>query len=97
MFPQPKLFDGTRMDDQIGSGPALILDHGVDFGDLEAIKNIMDSRIKIIQDRSEDLKIWFNKSQVKPVLMRPDRYILGSARDVSDLKNLLIGANAVGL
>ena len=97
MFPQPKLFDGTRMDDQIGSGPALILDHGVDFGDLAAIKIMMDSRIKIIQDRSEDLKIWFNKSQVKAVLMRPDRYILGSARNGSDLKNLLIGANAVGL
>lgn len=96
LFPQPRLSNGTWLDDELGAYPALILDYRLDFTDIVEFTKMGGRSIKIVRDSSSDLESWFKKSQVGAVLIRPDRYILGSANNLQDLKNLISEASAIG-
>ena len=41
----------------------------------------------VIEDASPELQDWFENNGQIAVMLRPDRYILGSATDEEDLKD----------
>ena len=90
LFPQPKLQSGRLLDDVIGNGFALVtsLPFGAEMtlGELEAFKAL---HVAILSDTSDDLQTWFQSHDLGAVLLRPDRYILGTAETQTDLTALL--------
>lgn len=97
LFPQPQLSTGEKLDDKIGPNFALVLNSGVDMQSAIDLTNTGKGAIKAIQDKSDGLKSWFDRAQVNAVLIRPDRYILGSARNTNELEILIKEATAMGL
>mgnify|MGYP001252116432 CR=1 FL=1 len=90
LFPQPKLQSGNLLDDYIGNGFALITSMSFQAEmtekEREKFKNF---GIAILSDATDDLETWFNSHDVGAVLLRPDRYILGTVDTPTDLTGLL--------
>jgi len=55
-------------------------------GELEAFRAL---HVAILFDASDDLQVWFQSHDLGAVLLRPDRYILGTAETPTDLTALL--------
>jgi 3-(3-hydroxy-phenyl)propionate hydroxylase len=91
LFPQPKLSSGILLDDAIGNSFALItsvLFHlKLTKNDQEKIEKL---GIVIISNDADQLEDWFKKNTIEAVLLRPDRYILGTATRLSELSELLL-------
>ena len=90
LFPQPKLQSGNLLDDEIGRGFALITSPSfqakmtaTDRGKFKELD------IAVLSDGAAKLEAWFKDHGVGAVLLRPDRYILGSAKQPPDLASLL--------
>lgn len=87
LFPQPELDDGSRLDDQAGYGPVLVVD-GRLWGSMPAkIRNTDLFVLKTSQSRQA--AGFLTSHDVKAVLVRPDRYISGTAGGATDLAKLL--------
>ena len=90
LFPQPRLEGGELLDDLIGSRSALIL-----LANFQAqlseqiIKVIMEMDIAVIVDASTKLEDWFNNNKTSAALIRPDRYIAGTATSETELNELI--------
>ena len=52
-------------------------------------RRIADADIVLVDDAAPALQHWLSDHRVKAVLVRPDRYALGGARDQADLQILL--------
>ena len=91
LFPQPKLQSGALLDDEIGLGFALItsLSFQAEMAETDSEK-LKELGIALLSDGAEDLEGWFKSNDVGAVLLRPDRYILGTAKKPSDITGLLI-------
>lgn len=90
LFPQPRLSSGELLDDRIGSGPALILTPEFRKSLSTAIENIIGAEgMTVIDDTSPELQEWFAAAGTKCALLRPDRYVLGTANSESELGDLL--------
>ena len=93
LFPQPRLLSGERLDDHIGPRPALILRN--EFA-RQLSTSVMDSLapegIAVIDEPSPEILAWFETNNVQAVLIRPDRYILGTADTSEELSELLQNA-----
>ena len=87
--PQPRLQDGIRLDDHVGYGFAAILrpdfaaDLPVDIREQFAQRGI----VTVVADAPESAA-WLREIEAPAVLVRPDRYVLGAARSVTDLRAL---------
>ena len=90
LFPQPKLQSGNLLDDEIGNGFALVTSlpfrAKMTEDELEAFRAL---HVAILFDASDDLQVWFQSHDLGAVLLRPDRYILGTAETPTDLTALL--------
>ena len=53
-------------------------------------KKIEKLGIVIISNDADQLEDWFKKNTIEGVLLRPDRYILGTATRLSELSELLL-------
>ena len=90
LFPQPRLQSGELLDDKIGTRPALIL--RPEFRrhlSAESDNNINTRKFAVIDDASTGLQDWFDSTAVNAVLIRPDRYIFGTASSDSEVQELL--------
>jgi len=89
VFPQPQLADGQLLDTALGLNFAVIGDPAV----LAEASTLTQDRwqaqhvVRLNAD-SPELQAWFTQHQVRAVLLRPDRYILGVAHSGSDLDRL---------
>ena len=87
--PQPHLQDGIRLDDHVGYGFAAILrpdfaaDLPIDIREQFAQRGI----VTVVADAPESAA-WLREIEAPAVLVRPDRYVLGAARSVSELQAL---------
>lgn len=80
---QPRLADGLLADEFIGPRYALIA-----RPDLAAIAT-EDDRLAVLAAREPGLQAWLAALDTDAVLLRPDRYVAGAARDAAALRALL--------
>ena len=87
---QPRLADGTRMDDAIGFAFALV-------GTEAALADVLpgagslweDLGVRVIAQSSGEVGAWLADLGVGAVLLRPDRYIFGTGNSAEDVDNVL--------
>lgn len=83
-FGQPRLNDGTRMDDVLGMNYVLVSYSDIVKG-LTLPKSVKSLTTDVCQALSEHLESF----DARAILLRPDRYILGTARTQEDIGSLL--------
>lgn len=85
--PQPVLADGVRLDDRVGYRFALLLRHGDAAALPTAPLDALAARgVVLVADAA--LAPWLDEIGAVAALVRPDRYVLGAARDAEDLAAL---------
>lgn len=88
LFPQAKLANGSKLDDKCGTGFALIVDEDIAPGP--------DDQFVVQTTRSEpEVSRCLDEMNTRAVLIRPDRYIMGSADTATDLTRLLAQAKSI--
>lgn len=75
---QPVLADGLRMDDHVGYRPALLVD-----AMWSAPTDLPD--VTFVKADSAAARDWLQRLDARAVLIRPDRYVFGVARDAASL------------
>lgn len=85
--PQPVLSDGRRLDAHVGYAPALLLRNDVALPPNEAAK-LAERDVVVVRDPAPALQDWLADLGVVAVAVRPDRYMLGAARDATELVTL---------
>jgi len=81
--PQPRLGDGTRLDDPIGYRFAALLPP--DFAAslrAETLERLADRDVTAVVDDAPKLRAWLQAVDAPAVLVRPDHYVLGAARSL---------------
>jgi 3-(3-hydroxy-phenyl)propionate hydroxylase len=88
--PQPLLADGTRLDDRVGYRFAALLepDLAANLPD-ETRARLADRGIVLVADNASEQRAWLRATAAPAVVVRPDRYVLGSAGSVEELNALL--------
>jgi 3-(3-hydroxy-phenyl)propionate hydroxylase len=90
LAPQPDLSDGVRLDARTGYQFALLMTPDFSASLLDDMRRqIADADVALVDDAAPALQDWLSANQIEAVLVRPDRYVLGGARDHADLKPLL--------
>lgn len=92
---QPVLADGRRLDDAVGYKFAII-------GDADVIATVSDATkaawqrlgAVVLTEYPAELQAWLEARDAKAEVVRPDRYLLGVAKDSADLDRL---TKAIGL
>ena len=83
--PQPRLADGTRLDDRVGYRFAALL--RPDFA-ATLPAGMLDQwarrDVAIVADDAPEQQAWLDAAGAAAVLIRPDRYVLGAARSASE-------------
>jgi len=93
LFPQPRLQTGELLDDRVGRRPAVLMKADFSYQlptDLK--KEMVSADVVAIDDPSPALQGWFSDKNVNAVLMRPDRYILGAAETVDEVRELILAS-----
>jgi len=86
---QPMLSDGSRLDDRVGYRFAALLDPWLAASLPGALlKRLRHKQVVIIADASPPLQNWLAENRVSGVMVRPDRYVLGAARNIQDMESL---------
>lgn len=87
--PQPILPDGSRLDDRVGYRFAAVLD-SLFARELPRalLERLREKDVAIVPADDGPLKEWLASRQLGGVFVRPDRYVLGSARAVADVEAL---------
>jgi 3-(3-hydroxy-phenyl)propionate hydroxylase len=87
--PQPRLADGTRLDDRVGYRFAALLRS--DFAaslPAEILERLADRAVMVVVDDAPEPQAWLKAADAAAVVVRPDRYVLGAARSVQELNTL---------
>ncbi|MBV8576333.1 MAG: bifunctional 3-(3-hydroxy-phenyl)propionate/3-hydroxycinnamic acid hydroxylase [Acetobacteraceae bacterium] len=88
--PQPRLKDGTLLDDHVGYRFAALLQSEFVAKLSPAILDRCAHRdIAIVTDEAPDLQNWLGVEGAGAVLVRPDRYVLGGARTAQEMETLI--------
>src|SRR5271166_602501 len=90
--PQPRLADGTRLDDRVGYRFAALLQP--DFvADLPAdtLGRLADREVVVVADDAPEPQAWLQAADASAILVRPDRYMLGAVYSLQEL-NALVAA-----
>ena len=90
LFPQPKTFRGKLLDDAAGYSPVLLAERGY----AEKASGIESGLNVLVSDESPEISECLSELGARAVLVRPDRYILGCARDIGEFNKLLESASA---
>ncbi len=101
LFPQPRLADGVRLDQRVGYGFAVIADPTF-LADTPApvVENWQrrwaDAGATWITDPGPAILQWLTEHDTRAAIIRPDRYVLGTAT-TSDTLNTLGGMMLAGI
>lgn len=100
VFPQPRLADGRRLDEAAGNRFAVLsaLPPGA-LGALEArARRLGDGRrdglgpdldLAFVDAPGPEVEEWLARREAAAVIVRPDRYVFGTARDEAELRRAL--------
>ena len=98
LFPQPHLVDGRLLDDAVGYrfaviGEQSLLDRA--GADVRDAWRRLDARV--ISAEGPEIQAWLARHDAQAVIIRPDRFVAGTAKTESDLGALTLRlAQAVG-
>lgn len=92
LFAQPQLRSGKYVDDQIGYACALFIDPLRFEIDLASLDIDVNNLRVITPDQAPDVIKYLDQLGTGAVLTRADRYIFGTANNVYELRDLLLGA-----
>ena len=88
--PQPVLSDGTRLDDHVGYRFAALLKPDFLAGlSRSLLERIRQKDIAVVADQCPALRQWLDDNSVCGIMVRPDRYVLGAARNAQDMDSLI--------
>ena len=85
IFPQYVIKNNKKLDEKFSLKPALIIS--------DEIKKNISSKIKLIRSKNiKNLELFFKEHNCKAVIVRPDRFIIGSIKSnkISKIKNYSI-------
>ncbi len=83
---QPKLANGQLLDDAVGYRFALVSDPACLSETSAETKALADSLgVSVVDDDSEEIRRWLEGLGVKAALVRPDRYVFGTASSGAEL------------
>ncbi len=87
--PQPHLQDGMRLDDHVGYGFAGILqpDFAADLP-IDIRERFAERGIVTVVAEAPETSAWLRDIEAPAVLVRPDRYMLGAAHSVNEMRAL---------
>lgn len=89
IFPQPALADGRLLDAAIGQGFAVLGAAAVLEGVSEATRDAWAAQGVVVRAATDPaVQAWLQQQNVRAVMLRPDRYVLGVARSAADLDAL---------
>ena len=85
-FPQPRLADGRLLDERVGGRPAIVATPAF-LADLPAatMRAWADRGFALVEAGEGELARWLAEQAVGAVVVRPDRYVAGVARDAGEL------------
>ncbi|MBR0930394.1 bifunctional 3-(3-hydroxy-phenyl)propionate/3-hydroxycinnamic acid hydroxylase [Bradyrhizobium diazoefficiens] len=87
LAPQFELRDGSRSDDRVGYGHALLV---ADTSALSSRPALVQAGLKILaSDDSAGIGEWLSRHGIIAALVRPDRYVRGAARNEIELDQLI--------
>ena len=81
---QPVLADGSRLDDHVGYGYALVVDAA-----WSADARRISGAIPVLPAESASTRQWLERLGARAVLLRPDRYVAATTDDRADIQRLL--------
>jgi 3-(3-hydroxy-phenyl)propionate hydroxylase len=90
LFGQPELADGRRMDSSIGHAFVLVCDH-----ELAAGLTVSEEIALVTTANAPDVALHLARFQSRAVLLRPDRFILGTAETLQQVEALVAQANSI--
>jgi 3-(3-hydroxy-phenyl)propionate hydroxylase len=83
---QPRLTNGQLLDDVVGYRFAVVGDPACLSETTAATQELVDSLgISVVDDNSDEIRQWLDKLGVKAVVVRPDRYVFGTASSGAEL------------
>jgi 3-(3-hydroxy-phenyl)propionate hydroxylase len=87
--PQPRLADGAWLDDRMGYRHALLMRPAFEARLSPALIDRLSARgVVMLADDSPCCREWLDEMDAEAVLVRPDRYIHGAARDFAEMQDL---------
>jgi 3-(3-hydroxy-phenyl)propionate hydroxylase len=89
LFPQPRLADGTLMDQHCGHGWRLVLDGTLPAPALPADVAAVDISAEGTAEADDVVGSWMRRHECHVALVRPDHYVFGSAADAAGLQALM--------
>ncbi len=87
IFPQPDLKNGTKLDDRVGYEAFLAID--ADFRQLVGSKIDLNNITPVGSDESAGIGNFLKANELAAILVRPDRYVLGTAKTAEELEHVL--------
>ena len=88
-FPQPRLADGRMLDEATGLGFAVIGTEALIYAVSAATRQRWrDGGVTVLADAGPEITAWLLEQKVGAVLLRPDRYVMGSACTAAELERL---------
>ena len=89
VFPQPMLADGRLLDAALGLNFAVIGDPALLADVSDETRALWQAQaVVVLPARDPELQAWFAQQGVQAVLLRPDRYIAGTAQTAQDLDGI---------
>ena len=93
IFPQAKLEGGLLIDDTIGLRWALFTQIKLSKNNIKNIEqDFKKLDIRILSDFPSEIKDWMTKKDCEAVLVRPDRYVYGTATTEKEIVCLVSDA-----
>jgi 3-(3-hydroxy-phenyl)propionate hydroxylase len=87
--PQPQLANGTLLDDHVGyKYAALLLPDFAASLSAETLAELANREVIIVADDAPEQQAWLQATGASAILVRPDRYMLGTAHSVQELHSL---------
>jgi 3-(3-hydroxy-phenyl)propionate hydroxylase len=90
--PQPRLTDGDWLDDRVGYRHAMLMRPAFERRLPPTLIDRLGARgVVVLADDSPGCRDWLDDMGAEAVLVRPDRYVHGAARDLAELQDLAAG------